>query len=85
MEFPNAMQICVKLYGTLSDDHAHADAGQPFDVDLPQQAVVRDLIRFLHISPKRIGIVTVNGKLAKSNQKLRHNDQVQMFQPIAGG
>ena len=79
------MQIRVRLYGTLKDDHVLAEDGEDFDVVLTEQATVSDLIRFLHVSPKKIGIITVNGNLAKSSQKLTHNDRVQMFQPIAGG
>ena len=79
------IHLTVKVYGTLEK---HIPAYNPqtgCGVQMASPATVADLIARLGIPPKRVGIVSVNGRLAKQKDVLPDRALVKVFHPIFGG
>ena len=79
------MHVTVKLYATLSRYGHSKRSGTPFGIDMPEEAIVRDLINQLKIPPEATRITFVNGIIQESDWKLKDGDEVGMFPPIGGG
>jgi sulfur carrier protein ThiS len=54
-------------------------------VHLPAPATVADLIDHLGIPPRSVGIVSINGQVAKKSDPLPDRAMVKVFHPIFGG
>lgn len=48
-------------------------------------ALVRDVLTYLKIPQKEVGILLLNGRSARYEQKLNENDSISIFPAIAGG
>lgn len=79
------MKIRVKLYGTLGKDLPAHDPIDGLACDLPDGACVLDLIERLKISRKKVGIISVDGRLVKDSQVLTAGNFVRLYRPIFGG
>ncbi|BBO83815.1 hypothetical protein DSCO28_43810 [Desulfosarcina ovata subsp. sediminis] len=79
------MKIRVRLYGTLGNDIPDYDRLTGKRVVLPDGSKVSDLIAHLSIPPGKVGIITVDGNLAKAFDTLFEGNYVCMYHPIAGG
>lgn len=79
------MNVHVKLLGTLPSDYAGPYALTGIQVDLPAGACVADLVERLGISRQRVGVVTVNGSLARATDPIPADAEVKLMQKIAGG
>lgn len=79
------MHVTVKLYATLRQYGASQRAGTPFEIDLPEDATVWDLINQLKIPLEETRITFVNGIIQEPGCKLKDGDVVGMFLPIGGG
>ncbi len=79
------MEVNVKLYGTLSrpfDDYDH-DAG--LGVSMAQGASIQELLLYLNLNPKGIGMVFMDGGPVKIDTLVKEGARIKVFQPIFGG
>jgi sulfur carrier protein ThiS len=79
------MKISVKFYGTLGNYMAGHDPVDGMVVDIPEGSTAKDLIDFLGIPRKKMGIISVDGNLAKKTQRLQCDNFVRIYPPIGGG
>jgi molybdopterin converting factor small subunit len=79
------MLVTVKLYATLRYYGRGEQAGTPFEVELPEEATIQDLIQKLKIPLEETRITFVNGIIQEPSWKLKDGDVVGMFPPIGGG
>lgn len=79
------MQVTVKLYATLRHYGRGQQAGTPFEIELPEQATIQDLIQQLKIPLEETRITFVNGIIQETHWKLKNGDVIGMFPPIGGG
>jgi sulfur carrier protein ThiS len=79
------MQVQVKLYGTLGKQVAGYDHRTGLALEVDQGATVADLIARLRIPLKRVGVVSLDGRLAGRETPLAPGMVVKVFHPIFGG
>jgi len=79
------MEIQVRLYGLLGRDVAGHDPLKGMKVEMPEGATVKDLMTQLSIPRKKVGIVSVDGVLAKETRIIQPGNFVRLYRPIAGG
>jgi len=79
------MHVTVKLYATLNRYGLGERSGAPFEIELPEEATLRDLVNQLTIPPEETHIMFVNGIIQESDCKLKEGDEVGMFPPVGGG
>jgi len=79
------MRVTVKLFATLVRFKDGTRAGKPFEVELHEGAVVKDLIDHLKIPPEETHIVFINNIIEEHQSPLKHGDVVGMFPPVGGG
>ena len=79
------MHVTVKLYATLHHYGRGGQAGTPFEIELPVEATVEELIKQLNIPIEETRITFVNGIIQESSWRLKDGDEVGMFPPIGGG
>ncbi len=77
------MRVVVKLYGTLGQTFPGYQPSRGIEVNLPEEATVRDLLAHLGL-PER-AIVIVGGRVLPADAGLQNNAPVSIFQPIGGG
>ncbi len=82
---PMCVELIVKLYGTLDQWVPGYDPETGCAVQMAEQATVADLITRLGIPPRSVGMVSVNGQLAKKADVLQDRAIVKVFHPIFGG
>ncbi len=79
------MKLNVKLYGTLSRSFEDYDHLSGLDVCLPKESSILDLLVYLNIVPKRVGMILMNDKPVQKDTQLKNETQIKILQPIAGG
>ena len=79
------MRITVKLFGTLGSHYQGYQHAHGIELDTDSNIRVKHLISLLKLPVKQIGIVTINGKLAKAEDIIPDIAEVKLFQPLAGG
>jgi sulfur carrier protein ThiS len=79
------VNVRIKLLGTLPSHAAGSSSTSETTLDLPDNATVADLVDRLGIPPERIGIATIDGKLARAADAVPADAEVKFFQKIAGG
>ncbi|MGA6924148.1 MAG: hypothetical protein WBY88_00625 [Desulfosarcina sp.] len=79
------MRVQIKLLGTLPSHFPGSYPASGIEVELPDNASVADMVATTGIPEARLGIVTVNGRLAKAADSIPDNAEVKLFQKIAGG
>ena len=79
------MKIRVKLFGTLSYDHPCYRPGKGLEIDIPPNAKVDDLLGHLKIAESQGIVVTINGRIMKSDDTLQSGADVHVFQSVFGG
>jgi sulfur carrier protein ThiS len=79
------MKINVRLFGTLGNKFPEHDPIRGFEVEVPEDATVGDLINKLDILKSNIGIVSIDGRLVATTKKLEKGNFVRMYHPISGG
>jgi len=80
-----AVQLTVKLYGTLDKWVPGYDPETGCVVPLPAPATVSDLIDHLGIPPRSVGIVSINGQVGKKSDPVPDRAVVRVLHPIFGG
>lgn len=79
------IHLTVKVYGTLEQHIPGYDPQTGCGVQMASPSTVADLIARLGIPSRRVGIVSVNGRLAKEKDNLPDRALVKVFHPIFGG
>ncbi|MFZ5809089.1 MAG: MoaD/ThiS family protein [Chloroflexota bacterium] len=85
MSLNKTMIVTVKLYALLSRYKPELPAGKPFQVDLPQDATIEDLLHTLNIPSDEVKVTFVNNIIQPIQYHLTEGDMVGLFPPIAGG
>ena len=79
------MEIKVRLYGALGKGVPGHDPLNGLVLDLPQGSDVNDLIEHLKVPRKKVGIISIDGSLAKDTRVLSTGNFVRLYRPIFGG
>lgn len=79
------VEVTVKLFGTLDRWVPAYDPETGYRVQFPGPATVAQLIDRLGIPRKSVGIVSVDGRVARQNDVLPDRALVKVFHPIFGG
>lgn len=79
------MRVTVKLFATLVRFNDGSQYGKPFEVELPDGSVVKDLIDLLKIPPQETHVVFVNNIIHEQDARLKDGDVVGLFPPVGGG
>lgn len=79
------MRARVRLLGTLSSHWRGQYPPAGIDIDIDGGATVADLVDATGIARERVAIVTVNGLLAKADDRVPDGAVVKLMQPITGG
>ena len=79
------MRLTVKLYGTLSRSFGEYDHLCGLEVIIPEEASIHDLLVYLNLSPERLGMISMDGRLLNKKSRLKDGAQIKIFQPISGG
>lgn len=79
------MKARVKLLGTLPAHYDGSYSAAGIEVSLPEDATLTDVVKSIGIPHARLGIITINGRLAKAPDSVPEGAEVKIFQKIAGG
>ena len=79
------MKVKVRLFGTLGKKFPDHDPLNGFEVEIPKNVNVDNLIDQLDIPKSKIGLVSVQGRLVKADQTLKQGDCIRIYRPIFGG
>lgn len=79
------MEIQVRLYGLLGKDVAGHDPLKGMTVQMPDGSTIKDLMAHLSIPRKKVGIISVDGGLAKDTRIMQPGNFVRLYRPISGG
>jgi sulfur-carrier protein len=79
------MRVSVKLFATLTHYGPNVRAAEPFEVDLPDNAKVIDVINSLHIPPVEAHVVFINNIIVQHETHITVGDNIGIFPQVAGG
>lgn len=79
------MKVKVRLFGTLGKEFPDHDPLNGFEIEIPENAKVGDLLDRLEIPKSKIGLVSVEGCLVKAGKILKPGDFIRIYRPIFGG
>lgn len=79
------MHIQVKLFATLVRSIPGVKSGVPFDVELPEEAFLSDLVKQLNLPENEVKVAFVNGRARSLDFQLSPRDEVGIFPPVGGG
>ncbi len=79
------MQLNIKLYGTLSRSFDEYDHLSGMDITLPEGSSINDLLVYLNILSKRVGMILMNDSPVQKDTQIKNEAQIKILQPIAGG
>ena len=79
------MQVRVKLYASLSRHYDKAAAGVPFEIDLPENARIVDLVNRLKLPKEEVKVFFVKGRARPIDWPLEPGDEVGIFPLLGGG
>ncbi len=77
------MQIRIELQAFLAQ--YSPNGAQAFDLEVPEGATVRNVIRHLGIPEEMASAIVVNDKSAELETVLNLGDKVTLIPPLAGG
>ena len=79
------MRVTVKLFATLVRYKDGSRAGKPFEMELPEDSVIQNLIDALKIPAEETHVVFINNIIEDVHSSLKDGDVVGMFPPVGGG
>ena len=77
--------VQAKLFATLRHYRPDAKIGEPFSVELPDNATVGELIGHLGLPETEVKVVFVNFLARDQTHVLAEGDEVGIFPPVGGG
>ncbi len=79
------MKVYVKLYALLRKHHPGPNRSVPLEVELPEGAVVADLVPALKLPTNIVRSAFVNNEVAQLQTVLQNGDTIGLFPPVVGG
>jgi len=79
------MEVTVTLYATLIRYHPEDKRNEPFTVQLPEGATVKDLIEKVGIKEGEAKQVFISHKSRPDDYVLEDGDKAAIFPPVGGG
>lgn len=82
------IRVQLKLYGSLrryKPDDLEGGSRQPFKMQVPEGAIVADVLSALDIGQGFVAAVAINGMAATMESSLHEGDDIRLFPPSAGG
>lgn len=79
------MEVTVTLYATLIRYHPEGKRNEPFTVQLPEGATVKDLIKEVSIKKGEAKLVFIKHKNRPDDFVLEDGQKVAIFPPVGGG
>ncbi len=79
------MRVRVKLFASLCRYFSDAAPGTPFEIELPNRAIVADLVNQLKLPHEEVKVFFVNGRARPIDWLLEPGDEVGIFPLVAGG
>jgi len=81
------MQVKVRLHDILKDrvKNASGESSGIIITELSEEASVSTLLTLLGFDSELVGLVTVNGRQAKLDFRLKDGDSLELFSPMSGG
>ncbi len=79
------MKIRVQLYGVLGKKIPEYGSPEGVDIELPDDAVSRDLLKQVKIPETWGVIVTMDSRILKHDDRLRDGAGISVFQAVHGG
>ncbi len=81
------MQVKVRLHDILRDrvKNTSGDSSGIIIKELSEEASVSTLLTQLGFDSELVGLVTVNGRQAKPDFRLKDGDSLELFSPMSGG
>jgi sulfur carrier protein ThiS len=79
------MKVRVRLFGTFRQRFAAYQHGQGMEVEIPEEATVKDLLTLLDLSGSRGAVVIVEGRVLKADDRLQPGAPVDIMQAMGGG
>jgi molybdopterin converting factor small subunit len=79
------MKVYVKLFALLREHHPGPNRSIPLEVELPEGAVVSDLVPRLNLPEKLVRNAFINNATATLTTELNDGDKVSLFPPVVGG
>ncbi len=79
------MQVTVLLFGTLPKHYPGDYPPSGLKVDCSRGISVAELVELLQLPQEQIVIVSINGRLSKSDDVVPGNAEVKFFQALHGG
>jgi molybdopterin synthase sulfur carrier subunit len=75
----------VKLFASLRRYFPGLGIGEAMEVELPDGATVREMLRHLRLPPDQVKVVFVNGIASTEERVLSDGDELGIFPPVGGG
>ncbi len=79
------MRLQVKLFATLCRYVSNAAPGIPFEIEVPNDTGLDDLVNCLQLPRKEVKVFFVNGRSRPIDWTLEPGDEVGIFPLVAGG
>lgn len=79
------MKVYVKLFALLRDHHPGPNRSLPLEVELPEGALVSDLVPRLNLPAKLVRNAFINNATAALTTELKDGDRINLFPPVVGG
>ncbi len=79
------MKVSVKLFGTLRQQLSNYDPLEGIHVEIPDGAMVKDLLAHLGFTKSEVAIVGLAGQIIKGDNQLIDGACVNLFNRISGG
>jgi molybdopterin synthase sulfur carrier subunit len=77
--------VHVKLFATLRSRRPGLGIGEPFPVELPDNATVASLLQQLDLPEEEVKLAFVNGIVRDRAYVLSEGDELGIFPPVGGG
>ena len=79
------MKVKVSLYGTLGQGVAGYNHSRGIEIEIPDDATVKDFLNCLEFKKPEKLVVVSEGRILKSDDKMQWGIPVNVFQVIHGG
>jgi molybdopterin converting factor small subunit len=79
------VRVQVKLFATLCRYFSNAAPGIPFEIEVPKDTTVADLVNRLKLPREEVKVFFINGRSRPMEWPLEPGDEVGIFPLVAGG
>ncbi len=79
------MRVRVKLFASLCRYFGNVAPGIPFEIEVPENATVADLVSWLKLPREEVKLFFVKGRARPIDWPLEAGDEVGIFPLIGGG